>query len=109
MARTGVLIETQNNEVKETSLGVMTAAAGHEIYALVPGENAAGLKDKLGEYGAAKIVSINAGSDLCLNPDLQASALGAVIAEFELDAVIGTASAAGRDVFARLAASLDAP
>ena len=32
---TGILIEIENNAVKETSLGVMTAAAGHEIYALV--------------------------------------------------------------------------
>ncbi len=54
MARTGILIETENGMVKNTSLGVMTAAQGQEIIALVTDADPAGLKDKLAEYGAAK-------------------------------------------------------
>jgi electron transfer flavoprotein alpha subunit len=109
MARTGVLIETFGDDVKQTSLGVMTAAAGHEIYALVLDGDAAKFKDRLFDYGAAKVVGIKARTDMSSSPDLQALALGAAIVEYGLDAMIGTASAAGKDVFARLAAILDEP
>ena len=60
MARTGVLVETENGTVKETSLGVITAAAGQEIYALVLDDNPADLKENLAEYGVQTIVSIKA-------------------------------------------------
>ena len=103
--KTGVLIEVENNTVKETSLGVMTAAAGQDITALVLG-NASAVKDKLAEYGAAKIVSITAADD---SPDLQAAILAAAVKEYNFEALLGTASATGRDLFARLAAILDEP
>lgn len=105
--RTGVLIEVENNEVKETSLGVMTAAAGQEIIALVLGSDAAVVKDKLAEYGAAVIVSVTASEDFSASPDLQAQILAAAVKEYNLTALLGTASATGRDLFARLAAILD--
>ena len=103
--KTGVLIEVENNTVKDTSLGVMTAAAGQDITALVLG-NASAVKDKLAEYGAAKIVSIPAADD---SPDLQAQILAAAVKEYDFEALLGTASATGRDLFARLAAILDEP
>ncbi len=110
MAKTGVLIETENGGVKDTSLGVLTAAAGQEIYALVLDADAAGLKDKLAEYGAAVVVGVKAsGGDMGANPDLAALALGASVKEYGLEAVLGTASAVGKDLFARLAAILDKP
>lgn len=110
MARTGVLIETDNNGVKDTSLGVLTAAAGQEIYALVVGTDPAALKDKLAEYGAAKIVGIQAKTgDLGSSPDLVAQVLAAAINEYGLTGLLGTASAEGKDLFARLAALLDQP
>jgi len=106
--KTGVLIEIENNTVKETSLGVMTAAAGQEITALVLG-NASAVKDKLAEYGAAKIVSVTASDDFSASPDLQAEILAAVVKEYNFETLLGTASATGRDLFARLAAILDEP
>jgi electron transfer flavoprotein alpha subunit len=109
MARTGILIEIENNAVKETSLGVMTAAAGHDIMAVVLGQDAAAVKDRLAEYGAAKILSVTAPGDLAAGPDLQAEAIAATVKKYELDALLGTASAIGKDLFARLAAILDAP
>ena len=110
MARTGILIETENNAVKETSLGVMTAAAGQEIIALVTDADPAGLREKLAAYGAAKIVKLAAsGGDVTASPDLLARALAAAIREFDLAALAGTASTAGKDVFARLAAVMDLP
>ncbi|RLC11785.1 MAG: hypothetical protein DRI57_18465, partial [Deltaproteobacteria bacterium] len=82
MAKTGILIETENNAVKETSLGVMTAASGSDIYALVMNADASAVRDRLAEYGAANIVSIN--DDLSTCPDLQAETLVAVVREYGL-------------------------
>ena len=110
MAKTGILIETENNAVKETSLGVMTAAAGQEIIALVMDANPADVKDKLAEYGAATIVSVKAASgDTTASPDLAAECLATAIKEYGLQALLGTASAIGKDLFARLAATMDSP
>ncbi len=110
MAKTGILIETENDAVKDTSLGVMTAAAGQEIVALVMDANPAAIKDTLAEYGATTIVSVKASAgDLSASPDLAAECLAAAIKEYDLSALLGTASAIGRDLFARLAAIMDQP
>jgi electron transfer flavoprotein alpha subunit len=109
MIRTGILIEIENNTVKETSLGVMTAAAGHEIYALVPLDDASALKDKLAEYGADHIVSMKGMQGDTTSPDLQAQMLVAAVKEYGFEALLGTAGAVGKDLFARTAAFLDEP
>ena len=109
MSKAGILVEIENNAVKETSFGVMTAAAGSEIYALVLDSDGSAVAGKLAEYGAAKIVSITADGDLSSSPDLQAQVLAEVIEEYKLDTLLGTASSAGKDLFARLAALLDEP
>ena len=109
MTKTGILIEIENGLVKETSLGVMTAAAGSEIYALVMNGDASVAKDKLAEYGAAHIVNITASGDVSASPDLQAEVLAAAVKEYQFDTFMGTASATGKDLFARLAAILDEP
>ena len=82
MAKTGILIETENDAVKETSLGVMTAAAGQDIVALVLDANPAAVKDKLTEFGAETIVSVKAVSgDISSSPDLAALCLADAAAE----------------------------
>ena len=108
MAKTGILIETENGSVKETSLGVMTAASGTEIYALVLlCEGGVSDMDKLAEYGASHIVNI--AGDLSASPDMVAEALTATVKEYGLDNLLGTASSAGKDIFARVAAIMDEP
>ena len=110
MTRTGILIETENGAVKDTTLGVITAAAGQEIYALVLEENPAAVQAKLAEYGVQTLVAINAAEgDLGASPDLAAVAVAAALKEYDLGALLGTASATGKDMFARLAAILDEP
>jgi len=109
MAKTGILIELENGAVKETSFGVMTAAAGQEIYALVMGDDASAVKDTLAEYGAASVVSVTGTGDITSNPDYQAQALAASVNEYGFDALLGTASVAGRDLFARVSTILDEP
>jgi electron transfer flavoprotein alpha subunit len=110
MVRTGILIETVNNDVKDTSLGILTAAAGHEKYALVLATDPNGIKDKLAEYGADHIIAITLPpGDMDPSPDLLAEIMVAVIKEYELGALLGTASATGKDIFARTAAILEEP
>ena len=109
MGNVGILIEIENNTIKETSLGVMTAAAGQEIYALVLGSDAADYKGKLAEYGASKIVSIKAKDDFSASSDFQAEIFAEIIKEYNLEALLGTASATGKDLFARIGAIIDEP
>ncbi len=110
MTRTGILIETENGSVKNTTLGVITAAAGQEIYALVLEADPAAVQAKLAEYGVQTIVGIDvAKGELGASPDLAAAAVAAALKEYDLGTLLGTASGAGKDMFARLAALLDEP
>ena len=107
MTKTGVLIEIENDAVKETSLGVMAAAAGTDIYALVMNKNAAAVRETLAQYGASVIVEIPGGQDA--NPDFSAAILAAAAKEYGLDNILGTASVTGKDLFARTAAFTNQP
>ncbi len=110
MAKIGVWIEMGQDGVKEANLGVLTAAAGHEVYALVCSGDAEGCREVCGKYGAAKVVALAAESGaLWDSPDLAARALAAAANEFDLQVVTGLGSLNGRDLLARTAAILDAP
>ena len=113
MSNIGVLIETGDDGVKEANFGVITAARGggsNEIYAFVTGASADSCKSTLQEYGVQKIVDLTAeGGDLASSPDLRAAALADAIDHFDISALLGLSSAGGRDIFARLAALIDAP
>lgn len=113
MATIGVLIETEAGKVKETNFGVLTAArktGGDTIIALVLDGPADDAGDVLGQYGATKVVQVSAASgDPQTSPDLAARLLTAAIEKFGLDALLGLASARGRDLFARVAAIMDLP
>jgi len=109
MRRVGILIEIENNSIKETSLGVLTAAAGHEIYAVVMSGDVSALKDRLAEFGADHIIDIKGLDDDKISPDYKAKVLAAAINEYGLDAFLGVASAMGQDLLARIAAIVDEP
>jgi electron transfer flavoprotein alpha subunit len=113
MATIGVLIETEEGKVKETNFGVLTAArqtGGDTIIALMLDGSADDAKAVLGQYGAGKVVQVAVSSgDASTSPDLAARALAAATENFGLDALLGLASAQGRDLFARLAALKDLP
>ncbi len=113
MAKIGVLIETEEGKFKETNCGVLTAAragGANEAVALLLGGDGGDIQPQLAAYGADRMVSITvAQGDLDTSPDLQARALAAAMAHFDLQGLVGLASAAGRDLFARLAAQLRAP
>jgi electron transfer flavoprotein alpha subunit len=111
MAKIGVLIETDKDEIKKTNFGIITAARDggkNEVVAFLLGVDDDSGQEPLAAYGAQKIVQVTVeGADLLSSPDLQARALADVIHHFELEGLIGLASARGRDVFARLAALLN--
>ncbi len=113
MANIGVLIETEDGTVKETNFGVLTAARSKgddTVVALMIDGSAEGATDLLGKYGAHKVVQLAVdGADLCASADLQARAVAAAVDHFGLGALLGLASARGRDIFARLAAVMDLP
>lgn len=113
MTNIGVLIETEDGNVKDTNFGVLTAACGQgdgAIVAFVADGSADGVKDILGKYGAGKVIQLSAdGADILSSPDLMAQALAAAVDNYGLDAFFGLASAMGRDIFARLAALKNLP
>ncbi len=111
MAKIGVLIETEKDEIKRTNFGTITAARDggkNEVVALLLGVDANPAQETLAAYGAQKIVQVTVdGADLFASPDIQARALADAIHHFALEGLIGLASARGRDVFARLSALLN--
>jgi electron transfer flavoprotein alpha subunit len=113
MATIGVVIETEGGRVKETNFGVVTAArggGGNTVLALLLEGSAEEAKAALAPYGVHQIVPLSAaGVDLAQSADLRARALAAAIEPLGLKALLGLATAPGRDLFARLAAYLKLP
>jgi len=110
MKKIGILIETEKGGVKETTLGALTAAKGHDIHALYLGEAPETAKELLGRYGATTLVEITApGADLPTDPQARTEAMAAAIRECGLTEVIGINSPFGRDQLARVAAEINAP
>ncbi len=110
MARIGVWIEIGESGVKEANFGVLTAAAGNDVYALICGGDADACKEACQQYGARKVVALSAQSgNLADSPDLTARALAAAVEELDLDVLTGLGSLNGRDLLARTAALLDVP
>ncbi len=113
MTKVGVFIETEGGEAKETNFGVLTAARGHdgnEVFAIVPPGCGDAVASVLAEYGANQVVTLaDPDNALYKSPDIEARVLADIVKKFELNALLGLASAQGRDIFARLAVFLDVP
>jgi len=112
MQKIGVLIEAANGAVKQTSLGVVTAAReqGGELYALVPDGRAAEYQRDLEAYGVSRIVNITSMQGaMDWHPVLWARAILAAMQHFEVKTLLGLASAQGRELLPRMAAALEAP
>ena len=113
MATIGILIETEEGNIKDTNFGVITAArgaGGNTLLAFMLDGSADTAKEALGKYGVQKVVQISTeGGDLATSPDLKTRALAAAMENYTLEALLGLASAQGRDLFARLAAFKDLP
>ncbi|MDZ4164543.1 MAG: electron transfer flavoprotein subunit alpha/FixB family protein [Smithellaceae bacterium] len=115
MAKIGVLIEEREGELKKTNFGILSLArgeAGNEVYAFLLGEAGTDCRELLGEFGVDKIVMVKTAAgcpDTNSSPEIQALALSKALEAFGIDVLLGSSSALGKDILARVAAQLDAP
>jgi electron transfer flavoprotein alpha subunit len=113
MDRTGILLETEKGELKDSIPGVITAARESgpaEIYGLLVNGSAAAIKDSVQQYGIRRIIEIESSTgDLAMKPAHQAEALIGAIEHYDINILVGLSSSKGRDMLARVAAKLDAP
>jgi electron transfer flavoprotein alpha subunit len=106
----GLLIEFKDGQVKEANFGLATAARGknRQLVAFVVDAPVPDAKTALEGVGVARIVNITTGSR-GWDPALQAAAVVAAMAQFEIYSLVGLTSPAGRELLPRIAARLDAP
>ena len=113
MKQAGIVIETENGRVKETSLGMITLAAktGGSLTALVMDGITGEITDQLAEYGIHTIVdlALPEAPEIRLNPAVRAAAVNRAVRERGLDRILGLSSPEGKDLLPRVAALLDAP
>jgi electron transfer flavoprotein alpha subunit len=112
MANIGILIETEGGKTKQTNFGVVTAAreGGNTRIALLLDGSAEEAREALAPYGVSRIVPLAAeGAEPGTGPDTRARILAAAIEKLGLSALLGLATATGRDLFARVAALLGLP
>ncbi|MCH7534507.1 MAG: hypothetical protein IH948_01950, partial [Bacteroidetes bacterium] len=109
MGNTGILIDIQDGQVKETNYGVLTAAAGGngEKIALILNDSEIDCKDDLQKYGATKVVQLSADTPVNADPEAQGKAIAEAVKNFGIDILIGLSTAKGKDQLARTAAELD--
>ncbi|MDF1590265.1 MAG: electron transfer flavoprotein subunit alpha/FixB family protein [Desulfobacterales bacterium] len=109
----GIPIETALNQLKQTNLGVISAACqdgANELYALLFAGSVENHQEILQSYGINKIVTISvAGADVHRSPELKTRAIIGAMNALKIDALLGISSTDGRDLLARIAAQLDAP
>lgn len=108
-----MLIEEKDSGIKKAVFGAISAArqAGQsEVYAFILTDKADAFRRELQNYGVEKIVAVSGpGMNPPASPDQQARALSCAVDDFRLDALLGLASAAGKDLLARIASLRGAP
>jgi electron transfer flavoprotein alpha subunit len=113
MANIGVLIDSDEEGIKEACFGVITAArrkSGGTLIAFLVNGVAPAVKAALETYGVHKVVRVTAAApDFGSRPESQAAALAAAVKHFGIEGLLGLANSKGRDMLARVAALLDAP
>ncbi len=111
MKKTGVLIETADNAVKNTLWGVIAAAAkGGDVAAFLLDEKADSYKESLESYGVKEVVSISShGVELAKRPEAAAKALADGVKTLGVTALLGVSSPVGNDLLSRTAVELNAP
>lgn len=111
MTKIGVFIETGDKAVKDSVLGVITAAAsGGEVVGFVLDGNARAYSDMLGAYGVSRLVNLSApDTDFGMEPEAAGSALALGAKAHDIDALLGVGSPVGNDILARAAVALKAP
>ncbi len=113
MATTGILLETDNGEIKEANYGVLTAAretGDNEMVGFLMDASAEACKAAVQEYGVSRLIEVKVDTgDFSASPELQANALADAIQHYEVSALLGLSSTRGRDLMARVAAAMEVP
>ncbi|MBW2591980.1 MAG: electron transfer flavoprotein subunit alpha/FixB family protein [Deltaproteobacteria bacterium] len=112
MEKIGILIETNNGEIKTTNFGVITAAQGNgnELYAFVLDIAGDDCRERLQDYGIKTVVTITSPQGpIQWHPVLWARAIKDAMEHFGINTLFGLTSAKGKDLLPRIAADLDAP
>ncbi|HKK91535.1 MAG TPA: electron transfer flavoprotein subunit alpha/FixB family protein [Desulfobacteraceae bacterium] len=108
MRNIGVLLEMEDNRIKNINQGLLTAVQGadNRVMAFTAGEcDKNHAEELLSSHGASDLIELYGDSQtLSQNPDLLARGLCQAAEAYELDALLGLATLTGRDVFARTAA-----
>lgn len=113
MSKTGVFIETTDQEIKQSVFGVISAAAagGGKItgFLLLDGP-ADKYKDQLAAFGVTELVALAAADiDFSKSPQAAGQALAKGATDFGVTALVGVSSPTGNDLLARAAMDLKAP
>jgi electron transfer flavoprotein alpha subunit len=113
MKQAGIVIEMENNRVKDASLGMITLAARSDafLYALVLDGVDDGTGHILAEHGIHTIVDMPLADDpqIRRNPAVRAGAIADAARHLKLDTIFGLSTAEGKDIIPRVAAMMDAP
>ena len=107
MGKTGILLETDNGEVKAANYGVITAAretGDNEVVGFIMDGAAEACKAAVQEYGLSSVIEIKAGDgDFKESPELQANALAEAYLDFKAEERMDTSQAT---VLPRVAATM---
>ncbi len=112
MEKIGIIIETQNGDIKQSNFGVITAAHGNddELYAFLLDYSGIKHKAVLESYGIHKVVEITSNTGpFPWNPDVWSRSLISAMQQFGIHTLLGLTSAQGKELLPRIAARLDAP
>jgi electron transfer flavoprotein alpha subunit len=108
MSKVFVFLEGQNGEIKKGSLELLTAAkaSGREIVAAVVGSGAKALATKAGAWGAQQVFVCEA-PEIGAQPANLHSLLVQMVKESGANVVLASGSSLTRDLFPRVAATLN--
>lgn len=109
-----VYLEQRGNQLKHAALEALTIAARlsnnnpANVAALIVGQNISGLAQECKNFGADKVFCCDGADFAQYHPLNYSNALASTIREFSPDCVLGMATPMGKDLFARVAARMDA-
>lgn len=110
MAKVLVFVEQRDGKNKKSSFEIIgaSAAAGNETHAVIIGDAVSGLANECAHYGANKVHVVQDAGLKNYTGEAYAKALVAAIKSISPEAVLGSHSPMGKDLFPRVAVELDA-
>lgn len=105
MAKVAVFTEVTNNEPKSVTLEILGKLAGHTVDIVGVGD-ISGAAEKLKEYGAASVVSLNGAGDN-YSPEGYSNVLTPFLKDGGYDYVLAGATSLAKDLFPRVSGALD--